>query len=320
MADAMMRVAVLDDYQGVALTMADWSGLAGSAEIDTFSDHVTEPAALTARLAEYDAVVLMRERTPLPREVIAALPRLRLIVTTGRRNSVLDVDAARERGITVCGTASLATAPAEMTWALILGHARHLVGEARSLSDGGWQSTVGRDMAGRTLGVIGPGRIGARVARVGVAFGMRVLAWSPRLTEARAADLGAVAVPLHTLLGDSDVVTVHVPLTEGTRAIIGERELSAMKQTALLVNTSRAAVVEQDALVAALRSGTIGGAALDVFDEEPLPPAHPLRSAPRLLMTPHLGFVTENVYRLFFTEVVEDIDAFLSGAPVRVLT
>ncbi len=320
MDDAMLRVAVLDDYQGVALMMADWSRLAGSAKVDTFTDHAAEPAALTARLAAYDVVVLMRERTPFPREVIEALPRLRLIVTTGRRNPVVDVDAARERGIPVCGTASLATAPAEMTWALILAHSRQLVAESRSLSDGGWQTTLGRDLAGATLGVVGPGRIGAQVARVGVAFGMRVIAWSPRLTEARAAALGAVAVPLETLLGESDVVTVHVPLTEGTRGLLGARELAAMKETALLVNTSRAAVVDQDALVTALRIGTIGGAALDVFDEEPLPWAHPLRSAPHLLMTPHLGFVTENVYRLFFTEVVEDVVAFLRGDPIRVLS
>jgi phosphoglycerate dehydrogenase-like enzyme len=319
-AEGLLRVAVLDDYQGVALKMADWSRLEGSAEVDAFTDHVAEPSALTARLSSYDAVVLMRERTALSREVVEALPRLRLIVTTGRRNSAIDVAAAHERGIPVCGTASLATAPAELTWALVLAHARHLVTEARNVEQGGWQTTVGRDLAGRTLGVVGPGRIGAQVARVGAAFGMQVLAWSPRLTPERAADLGVESVALDHLLADSDVVTVHVPLIDGTQGLIGERELALMKPTALLVNTSRSAVVDQGALVSALRGGTLGGAALDVYDEEPLPASHPLRSAPRLLMTPHVGFVTEDVYRLFFTEVVEDIAAFLDGHPVRLLS
>jgi phosphoglycerate dehydrogenase-like enzyme len=320
MADRTLRVAVLDDYQGVALSMADWSVLGESVEVDTFADHLTDPAALTARLSSYDAVVLMRERTPLPGVVIDALPRLRLVVTTGRRNPVIDVEAARARGIPVCGTASLATAPAELTWALVLGHARHLVTEARNVERGGWQTTVGHDLAGRTLGVVGPGRIGAQVARIGAAFGMRVLAWSPRLTDERAAGLGVEAVPLATLLREADVVTLHVPLVDATRGLIGERELGLMKPTALLVNTSRSAVVDQAAMVAALHAGDLGGAALDVFDEEPLPRSHPLRSAPRVLMTPHLGYVTEDVYRLFFTEVVEDVAAFLEGAPIRVLS
>jgi phosphoglycerate dehydrogenase-like enzyme len=319
MADEPLKVAVLDDYQGVALTMADWSTLDGSVVVDTFTDHLVDPAALTARLSPYDAVVLMRERTPFPGELVRALPRLRLVVTTGRRNPVVDVGAARARGIPVCGTASLATAPAELTWALVLAHSRHLVAEAVGVERGGWQTTVGRDLAGHTLGVVGLGRIGAQVARVGAAFGMRVLAWSPHLTEERAAAVGATRVTLDALLEQSDVVTLHVPLDEGTRGLLGARELAAMKRTALLVNTSRAAVVDQGALVSALQDRVIGGAALDVFDEEPLPDRHPLRSAPGLLMTPHLGFVTEDVYRLFFTEVVEDIAAFLAGAPVRVL-
>ena len=315
-----LKVAVLDDYQGVALTVADWTPLADRAEVDTFRDHVTDPAALTARLAPYDVVVLMRERTPLPADVIAALPRLRLLVTTGRHSSVIDLQAARERNIPVCGTASLSTAPTELTWALILGHFRHLVAEAQSMRTGGWQTTVGRDLAGHTLGVIGLGRIGAQVARVGAAFGMRVTAWSPHLDDERAAAAGAVRVPLDRLLRESDVVTVHVPLNEGTVGLLGEDRIATMKPTALVVNTSRAAVVDESALIGALRSGRLGGAALDVFDEEPLPPDHPLRSLPGALVTPHLGFVTENVYRLFFTEVVEDIRAFLDGSVLRPLT
>jgi phosphoglycerate dehydrogenase-like enzyme len=319
MTDRRTKVAVLDDYQGVALSIADWTDVLARADVDTFTDHVTDPDALVARLAAYDVVVLMRERTPLGAEVINALPRLRLIVTTGRHNSVVDVAAARGRGIPVCGTASLATAPAELTWALVLAHHRHLAVETANVAAGRWQTTVGRDLAGHTLGVVGLGRIGAQVARVGAAFGMRVLAWSPHLTEERAAAAGAVSVPFDTLLGESDVVTVHVPLNEGTTGLLGARELGLMRSTGLLVNTSRAAVVDQGALIDALRAGRLGGAALDVFDEEPPSPEHPLRSLPGALVTPHLGFVTHDVYRLFFTEVVEDIVAFLDGAPVRVL-
>lgn len=318
-----MRIAVLDDYQGVALTSADWSPVTdhstSPSTVDVFRDHVSEPAALVDRLEPYDAVVVMRERTPLPREVLTRLPRLRLVVTTGRRNPSIDTGAAAEAGITVCGTDSLSSAPAELTWALVLGLARHLVTETTAVRDGGWQTTVGRDLAGHTLGLVGLGRIGTQVAAVGRAFGMDVVAWSRSLTSERAADAGARAASLDEVLSTSDVVSIHLVLAEGTRGLIGERELGLMRPDALLVNTSRGPIVEERALLAALDSGHLDGVGLDVFDEEPLPARHPLRRAPRTLLTPHLGYVTQDVYATFFTGVVEDVTAYLDGSPVRTL-
>jgi phosphoglycerate dehydrogenase-like enzyme len=314
-----VQVAVLDDYQRVSLQMADWSGVLERGDVDVYDDHVADPDALVERLARYDVVVLMRERTAFPAEVIDRLPALRLIVSTGRRNASVDVAAARARGIPVCGTDSPVHAPSELTWALILGLSRHLVTEATNVATGGWLTTVGRDVEGATLGIIGLGRIGTQVAAVGRAFGMHVLAWSPRLTAERAAAAGASAVPLDRLLEESDVVTVHVPLNDGTRGLLSAAELARMKADALLVNTSRGPVVDEDALLTALHDGRLGGVALDVFDEEPLPVDHPLRTAPRTLLTPHAGYVTERVYRTFYTGVVEDILAFLEGEPIRVL-
>jgi phosphoglycerate dehydrogenase-like enzyme len=314
-----VRIAVLDDYQGVALDMADWSPVQQRAVVDVFGDHVTDEQALIGRLEPYDAVVLMRERTPLPGRVIERLPRLRLVVSTGRRNASVDVETARARGVTVCGTESPASAPGELTWALVLGLSRHLVEEAQNVSSGGWQTTVGRDLAGSTLGVVGLGRIGAQVAAVGRAFGMRVLAWSENLTTARAAEVGVEAVTFERLLAESDVVTVHQVLSDRTRGLVGARELALMKSDALLVNTSRAPIVDTEAVLVALAQGRLGGVGLDVFDEEPLPADHPLRTAPRTLLTPHVGYVTEGVYRTFFAGVVEDILAFLAGAPIREL-
>jgi phosphoglycerate dehydrogenase-like enzyme len=314
-----VQVAVLDDYQRVSLQMADWSGVLERGDVDVFDDHVADPDALVERLARYDVVVLMRERTAFPAEVIDRLPALRLIVSTGRRNASVDVAAARARGIPVCGTDSPVHAPSELTWALILGLSRHLVTEATNVATGGWLTTVGRDVEGATLGIIGLGRIGTQVAAVGRAFGMHVLAWSPRLTAERAAAAGASAVPLDRLLEESDVVTVHVPLNDGTRGLLSAAELARMKADALLVNTSRGPVVDEGALLMALHDGRLGGVGLDVFDEEPLSVDHPLRTAPRTLLTPHAGYVTERVYRTFYTGVVEDILAFLDGKPIRVL-
>lgn len=312
---------MLDDYQGVALSMADWAPVLQRCEVVVFRDHVSEPAALAERLSGFDAVVLMRERTPLPAEVIEALPRLRLVVTTGRKNPSVDVAAAGARGIVVSGTESLGSGPSELTWALILGLSRHVVAESVAVREGGWQSTIGRDLAGATLGVVGLGRIGSQVARVGLAFGMDVVAWSANLTLARAAEVGVRPAPsLMALLRESDVVTVHQVLSERTRGLIGAAELAAMKPDGLLVNTSRGPIVDESALVSALEAGRLGGAGLDVFDTEPLPEDHPLRRAPRALLTPHLGYVTEGVYRTFFGGVVEAIVAFLDGRPIRVLT
>lgn len=318
-----MRIAVLDDYQGVALSSADWSPVTdhpGSpCSVEVFRDHVSEAGALVERLAPYDAVVVMRERTPLSAAVLASLPRLRLVVTTGRRNPSIDVTAATAAGITVCGTESLATAPAELTWALVLGLARQLVPESTAVRDGGWQTTVGRDLAAHTLGLLGLGRIGTQVAAVGRAFGMDVVAWSRSLTPERAAQAGVRSASLDDVLSGSDVVSIHLVLAEGTRGLVGERELALMRPDALLVNTSRGPIVDERALLAALDRGHLGGVGLDVFDVEPLPVDHPLRTAPRTLVTPHLGYVTRDVYATFFSGVVEDVTAYLDGSPIRAL-
>jgi phosphoglycerate dehydrogenase-like enzyme len=314
-----MRAAVLDDYEGVALRVADWSPVLERVDVDVFSEHIDDEDELARRLAPYDIVVLMRERTPMPASLLERLPNLRLLASTGRKNASIDVAAARDRGITVCGTDSPSSAPGELTWALILGLARNLVVEAERMRRGGWQSSLGADLAGRTLGVIGLGRIGTQVAAVGNAFGMDVLAWSENLTVERAAEVGVRAVPLDRLLAEADVVTVHQVLSKRTRGLLGARELALMKPTALLVNTSRAPIVDTVALLAALEEGRIGGAGLDVFDEEPLPADHPLRIAPRTLLTPHIGYVTEEVFRTYYQGVVEDITAFLDGSPIRTL-
>jgi phosphoglycerate dehydrogenase-like enzyme len=310
-------VAVLDDYQDVARSFGPWDSL--DADLTVFTDHLEGIEPLAQRLAPFDVIVAMRERTPLPAELLERLPRLRLIVTTGMANPSIAIDAAREHGIAVCGTGGLPSPTAELTWALILALARHLPEEDRRIRAGGWQETVGIELAGRTLGVIGLGRLGRRVAAVGRAFELDVLAWSQNLTAADAAAAGARRVEPDELLARADVVTIHLRLSDRTRGLIGARELGLMKRTALLVNTSRGPIVDEAALLAALRDGTIAGAGLDVFDSEPLPPDHPLRSAPNTVLTPHLGYVTEGTYRRYFAEAVEDIAAFQRGAPLRLL-
>ena len=314
-----MRIVVLDDYQHVALTMADWSPVLEWASVDVFSDHVSDVTALGERLTPYDIIVLMRERTPMSKHLIEALPQVKLIVTTGRRNPVIDLDAARAHGVVVCSTDSRPTAPVELTWALILGLARQLAVEDANIRADGWQTTVGRDLSGKVLGVVGLGRLGTPVATIGQAFGMEVLGWSRSLTQERARPVGAEAVGLEELLVRSDVVTIHLPLNDGTRGLIGARELELMRPGALLVNTSRGPIVDEAALLAVLESNRLGGVGLDVYDVEPLPVDHPLRSAPRTLLTPHLGYVTEGTYQVFFNQVVEDILAFREGAPIRTL-
>ena len=312
-----MDIIVLDDYQHVALQMADWSRLQAQGRVEACGDHIADSDELVERLSPYDVVVLMRERTALPAHVIDRLPRLRLVVTTGRRNPVLDLDACRRRGIVVCNTTSPAGSTVEHTWALLLGLCRHLVEEATNVREGRWQSSLGGDLAGKTLGILGLGRIGSEVAKVGRAFGMDVVAWSRSLTPERAAEADVEAASFDDVLARADVVTIHLVLGEETRGLLGERQLRAMKPGALLVNTSRGPIVDTGALVAALEDGHLGGAAVDVFDTEPLPADHPLRRAPTLLATPHIGYVTERVYRVFYGEAVEDIEAFLAGAPVR---
>lgn len=311
---------VLDDYQDVARRYADWSVLP-EVEVEVRREHLDGEDAVAGALAGAHVVVVMRERTPLTRSLLERLPDLRLVVTSGMRNASIDLAAAAERGVVVCGTASRSTPPVELTWSLILGLVRHLVPESAALRTGGpWQSTVGLDLAGATLGVVGLGKIGSRVARVAHAFDMDVLAWSPNLTDERAAEHGARrAGSLTELMGAADVVTLHLVLSDRTRGLVGAAELAAMRPSAYLVNTSRAGLVDTDALVAALESGRLAGAGLDVYDAEPLPADDRLRSLPNVLGTPHLGYVTEGNYRTYFTEAVEDVQAWLAGTPTRVL-
>lgn len=315
----MARVALLDDYQNVALGMADWKLLPSGTDVVAFADHLSDVDTLARRLADFDVVVAMRERTPFSRALLERLPRLRLLVTTGMRNASIDVAAASERGVTVCGTAGLPYPTAELTWGLILALFRQIPREDRATRDGGWQVSVGLGLNGKTLGVIGLGGLGSRVARIGRAFEMTVLAWSQNLTAERAAEVGATLVPHDELLSRSDLVSIHLVLGDRTRGLIGARELGLMKPTAYLVNTSRGPIVDEAALIGALERGTIAGAGLDVYDEEPLPAQHPLRRLPNTVITPHLGYVTEETYRVFFGHALEDIAAFLRGAPVRVL-
>jgi phosphoglycerate dehydrogenase-like enzyme len=314
-----LRCAVLDDYQNVATSMADWTSLTDDLDVVSFTGHFATEDELVRAIEPFDVVVTLRERVPFPAALFERLPRLRLLVASGMRNVSIDMDAARERGVTVCGTGSSSTPPVELTWALLLGLARGLVAESTALRTGGpWQSTVGADLAGRRLGLLGLGKIGSLVARVGLAFGMEVTAWSSNLTKERADEVGVeLATGLDELLATSDFVSVHLALGDRSRGLLGAAELALMKPTAYLVNTSRAAIVDQDALLAVLREGRIAGAGLDVFDQEPLPTDHPMRSAPRLLATPHLGYVSEGNYRTYFGHAVEDIQAYLAGAPIR---
>lgn len=318
---ARLRCAVLDDYQGVALDSADWTALDDRVDVRVIREHLPTEDEIAGALADCEIVVAMRERTPFSASLFARLPRLRLLVTTGMRNASIDLEAAAAQGVTVCGTSSDHRSTVELTWALILGVARRIVEENRALREGGpWQSTLGADLAGRRLGLLGLGRIGTAVARVGLAFGMEVTAWSRNLTDERAREAGAVrAASLEELLETSDVVSVHLVLSDRTRGLLGASELRRMRETACLVNTSRGPIVDQDALVRALREGWIAGAACDVYDTEPLPAGHPLRSAPNLLATPHLGYVTRGTYARFYGEAVEDIAAWLDGSPLRVL-
>jgi phosphoglycerate dehydrogenase-like enzyme len=315
----MHRIAVLDDYQSVAATYADWSQVPEPVEVVAFSDHLTDEDALAARLEPFDVIVAMRERTPFRRALLNRLPNLRLLVTTGARNASIDVTAARELDITVCGTGAHPSGPVELTWALILATARHLPLEDADVRAGGWQQTVGTDLAGATLGVIGLGRLGEKVARIGSAFGMDVVAWSENLTVERSAEVGVRRVTKDELLTTADVVTIHQQLSGRTQGLIGRAEFAQMKPTAILVNTSRGPIVDEAALLEALGTGVIAGAGLDVFDVEPLPADHPLRREPRAVLTPHLGYVTNTTYEVFYWGAVEDVAAYLAGSPIRVL-
>ncbi|WP_073947044.1 D-2-hydroxyacid dehydrogenase family protein [Streptomyces kebangsaanensis] len=316
-----LRCAVLDDFQGVATTVADWTPLSDRVEVVTYTEHFATEDELAAALADADIVVTLRERVPFPASLLNRLPRLRLLIASGMRNSVIDYTAARANGVTVCGTESSSTPPVELTWALLLGLARGIVAENDALrSNGPWQSTVGADLHGRRLGLLGLGKIGSRVARVGLAFGMHVTAWSQNLTKERAEEVGVEPAPSkEDLLSTADFVSVHLALSDRTRGLLGAAELSLLKPTAYLINTSRAAIVDQDALLTALHEARIAGAAVDVFDTEPLPPNHPMRTAPRLLATPHLGYVSRANYERYYGQAVEAVEAYLAGTPIRLL-
>ncbi|GAB3456343.1 D-2-hydroxyacid dehydrogenase family protein [Actinophytocola sediminis] len=319
-----MNVAILDDYQHVALSYVYWSGLPAEVAVVPFHDLVTDPDELVARLEPFEVVVAMRERTPLPRSVLERLPRLRLLVTTGMANAVIDLDAATDLGVTVCGTRVLTTSTVELTWALILAAVRGLPAREQGFRAEGWhtgrgQAALGGDLAGATLGVVGLGRIGAKVAAIGAAFGMRVVAWSQNLTSVAAARHGVPAVSKEELLRSADVVTLHLRLSERTRGLLGAAELAMMKPTAYLVNTSRGPLVDEAALVAAVSAGRLGGVGLDVYDTEPLPPDHPLRDLPNAVLLPHLGYVSQRTFDVFYRDIVEAIAAYRSGSPVRVL-
>jgi phosphoglycerate dehydrogenase-like enzyme len=312
-----MKLAILDDYQGVSLTAADWSKVAGRVEISRFRDHLEEEAAVIKRLQPFDILLVMRERTPLPGRVLERLGNLKLILSTGRRNASIDLDACKRRGITVCHTGYSSHGAAEHTWAMILAALRHIPEEVASLRAGGWQRQVGIDLQGKVLGVVGLGNIGAKIAKVARAFDMEVIAWSQNLTADKAEAGGARLVDKQTLFREADIVTLHLILSGRSRGIVGAAELALMKPTAWLVNTSRGPLVEEVALIEALQTKRIAGAALDVFDIEPLRPHHPFRRLGNVLATPHVGFVTEDTYKIFYRDSVENLQAWLDGKPIR---
>ena len=316
----MFHCAILDDYQNCALGFADWNSLAG-VQVKNFTDVITTPDALAEQLAKFEIIVAMRERTRFDATLLARLPRLKLLVTTGMRNSAIDMDAALGRGIAICGTRILSYTTGEHTWGLLLALARHIPAEVASVRAGEkWQTRIGVGLSGKTLGIVGLGKIGSQIARFARAFEMPVLAWSRNVTEEQCQSVGAERAPsLDALLQRADIVTLHMVLADSTRGMIGARELALLKPTALLVNTSRGPLIDEKALVQTLTENRIAGAALDVYDTEPLPAKHPLRTLPNVVATPHVGYVTRENYEIFYNDAVEDIQAWLKGSPVRTL-
>ena len=313
-----MRIAILDDYQGVALEMADWSRIRAAHEVISFKEHIGDEGALVAKLGAVDILCIMRERTPVMRSLIEKLPSLKLIVTTGGAHASLDVKAAAERGITVCGTASSRFATAELTFGLILALARGIVAQHNSVRSGGWQLELGEDVQGKTLGIIGLGSLGSKVAGFGRAFGMAPIAWSQNLSDEQAKAGGATRVSKDELFASSDFISIHYKLSPRSRGIVGAADFARMKKTAYFVNTSRGPLIDEPALIKSLQEGRIAGAALDTFCDEPLPKDHPIRTCPRLVLTPHVGYASRENYVTYFTEMVEDIEGWLAGKPVRV--
>ncbi|WP_314407963.1 D-2-hydroxyacid dehydrogenase family protein [Pseudomonas kuykendallii] len=319
MSSAKVRIAVIDDWQDVARDVVDWSVLEGIGELSFLHDYPADTATLIERLALFEVICVMRERTRFDDALLAGLPRLRLLVTGAMRNAAIDLASATRRGIQVCGTDSYKQAAPELTWALIMALGRNLLAEAASLRNGGWQVGLGRDLYGRTLGILGLGAIGQRIAGYGQAFGMRVIAWSENLTAERAAALGVDYVDKRSLFEQADVLTVHLVLGPRSKGLVDAQALGWMKPTAYLVNTARGPIVDEAALIAALQEKRLAGAALDVFDEEPLPADHPFRHLDNVLATPHVGYVSEANYRVFYGQMIEDIQAWAAGAPIRVI-
>jgi phosphoglycerate dehydrogenase-like enzyme len=317
----MAAIAILDDYQNVALRMADWSRLQKDHRVVVFTTRLPDVDAAARALAEFDVIGIMRERTPFSRALFEKLPKLRMLVTTGKRNASIDMEAAKARNVTVCSTGGAGRATAELAFALMLGLARHLREEFNAMRPGGgWQTTLGFDLEGKTLGILGLGNLGAKVGKIGTAFGMKIIAWSENLTDERARERGAERVSKDELFNRSDIVTIHSVLSPRSRGLVGAREFALMKPTALLINTSRGPIVDEAALLAALREKNIAGFGADTFDVEPLPADHPLRSEPRALLTPHLGYVTEETYRDFYSGMVQAIEAWVAGKPINVLS
>jgi phosphoglycerate dehydrogenase-like enzyme len=305
------QIAVLDDYQNAALESADWAVLRDRADITVFQDHLADSDAVIERLLPFDIVCVMRERTPLPRNVIERLPNLKLIASTGSFNASIDVAVAGDRGIAVVHTGYRSDPTVEFTWALILACARHIVTESNSLRSGGWQQTVGVDLRGKTLGVLGLGNVGSEVARIGSAFGMKLIAWSQNMTSEAAKVAGAILVSKDQLFERADILTIHLVLSNRTLGLVGAAELERMKPTAWLINASRGPIVEEQALITALQNKRLAGAAIDVFDIEPLPPSHPFRTLDNVLATPHIGYVSQGLYKTFYEDTVSNIRKWL---------
>ena len=315
-----MRIAVLDDYQSVAMSIADWSPLKGRAEVTVFKDHLSDDDSLVERLRDFDCILGMRERTAFKRPLLERLPKLKLLLTTGMNNRSYDMAAATERGIMVCGTDGGSMPTAELAWGLILGLARKIPQEDRATREGQWQTSLGVGMAGKTLGLLGLGKLGSQMAKIGNAFGMNVIAWSQNLTEERCRAVYATkAASKDELISTADVMSIHLVLSDRTRGLIGKREFALMKPTAYLVNTSRGPIIDEAALIEAAKQRRIAGIGLDVYDVEPLALDHPLRHLPGTVITPHLGYVTEGNYRDYYGKSVENIVAFLDGKPRRVI-
>ncbi|NWD48170.1 D-2-hydroxyacid dehydrogenase family protein [Pseudomonas gingeri] len=314
-----LQIAVIDDWQGVAADVVDWSALEGVGQVHFLHDYPADNGVMAERLAGFDVICVMRERSTFNEALLRQLPRLKLLVTGGMRNAALDIKAATALGIQVCGTDSYKHAAPELTWALVMALSRNLLKEANSLRAGNWQQGLGNDLYGKTLGILGLGSIGQKIARYGQAFGMRVIAWSENLTPERAAESGVEYVSKQTLFEQADLLSVHLVLSDRSRGLVDAKALGWMKPSAYLINTARGPIVDEQALIAALENGRLAGAALDVFEQEPLPTDHPLRTLDNVLATPHVGYVSQNNYRMFYSQMIEDIQAWAADKPIRVL-